>query len=76
VVTDVPVFDFESQRMYLNDQEVVVQPGDSLETTCWYDNPGGQNVGFGEGTSDEMCFNFVLAYPIDSLPDRNCGIVF
>jgi hypothetical protein len=23
-------------------------------------------VKFGEGTSDEMCFNFLLAYPIDA----------
>lgn len=74
-VIDKP-FNFESQGMYFNDQEIVVHAGDRLETTCTYDNPGTTNVGFGEGTGDEMCFNFVLAYPIDQLGNRNCGIVF
>ncbi|MCH9688650.1 MAG: hypothetical protein K0V04_44880 [Deltaproteobacteria bacterium] len=76
VVTDIPVFDFESQGMYPNDPEIVVNPGDTLRSTCIYDNPGSASVGFGEGTSDEMCFNFVLAYPIDALANRNCGILF
>ena len=74
-VIDKP-FNFESQGMYFNDQEIVVGSGDTLQTTCTYDNPTGAPVGFGEGTGDEMCFNFVLAYPIDQLGNRNCGIVF
>lgn len=74
-VIDKP-FNFESQGMYFNDQEIVVHPGESLQTTCTYDNPGSAPVGFGEGTGDEMCFNFVLVYPIDQLANRNCGIVF
>ena len=69
-------FNFESQGMYFNDQEIVVHAGESLQTTCTYDNPGASMVNFGEGTGDEMCFNFVLAYPIDQLGSRNCGIVF
>ncbi len=76
LVTDVPVFDFSSQGMYMAEPEIVVQPGDRLHSTCVYDNPGSQAVGFGEGTGDEMCFNFVIAYPIDQLGSRNCGIVF
>lgn len=74
-VIDKP-FNFESQLMYFNDSEIVVQAGDTLQTTCTFDNPGSTQVGFGEGTGDEMCFNFVLAYPIDQLGNRNCGIVF
>ncbi len=69
-------FDFNSQLMYMLDSEIVVNPGDVLTTTCRYDNPTGANVGFGEGTGDEMCFDFVLAYPIDQLDNRNCGILF
>jgi hypothetical protein len=76
MVTDVPVFDFSSQGMYMSEPEIVVQPGDKLHSTCVFDNPGSQPVGFGEATGDEMCFNFVLAYPIDQLSNRNCGIVF
>lgn len=76
MVTDVPVFDFSSQGMYMSEPEVVVQPGDTLRSTCVFDNPTDQTVGFGEGTSDEMCFNFVIAYPIDQVSNRNCGIIF
>lgn len=75
VVTDVPVFDFESQGMVAIEPEIVVNPGDTLRSTCVFDNPTDQTVHFGEGTSDEMCFNFVLAYPIDQLANRNCGII-
>lgn len=76
MIVDVPQFNFENQAMYLLDQEIVVHPGDTLRTTCTYDNPGAQTVQFGEGTGDEMCFGFVLAYPIQQLANRNCGIVF
>ncbi len=68
-------FNFQNQLMYFLDEEIVVHRGESLTTTCTYDNPGPQPVGFGEGTADEMCFDFVLAYPIDGMNDRNCGIV-
>ncbi len=71
---DVPAFDFNSQGMYTFDPEIVVKPGDAITTTCTYDNPNPWPVSFGEGTEDEMCFDFVLAYPIDTLLDRNCGI--
>jgi hypothetical protein len=76
VITDVPAFSFDSQAMYWLDPEVVVAPGDTIRTTCVYDNPNGWNVGFGEGTGDEMCFDFLLAWPIQSLDNRNCGIIF
>jgi hypothetical protein len=76
MVTDVPMFNFDNQGMYMNEPEVVVSPGDTLKTTCVYDNPHPYAVGFGEKTGDEMCFNFVLAYPIDALSSRNCGILF
>lgn len=76
MVTDVPNFTFENQGMYLNDPEIIVHPGDTLRTTCTYDNPNSFPVGFGEGTGDEMCFNFMLVYPIQDLLSRNCGLVF
>ncbi len=73
---DVPNFDFNNQGMYPMNPEVIVRPGDSIVTTCTYDNPNPWPVSFGEGTNDEMCFDFVLAYPIDTLVDRNCGILY
>ena len=74
-ITDVPAFDFESQGMSFHDPELIVHPGETITTTCTYDNPNPYPVFFGEGTNDEMCFDFVLAYPVDTLLDRNCGIV-
>lgn len=76
MVTDIPVFDYESQGFYLHDAPITVNPGDTLRSTCVFDNPSEETVLFGEGTNDEMCFNFVLAYPIDQLSNRNCGIIF
>ncbi len=70
-----PAFDFSNQGMHFPDEEIIVHPGDSIITTCTYDNPHAWPVLFGEGTNDEMCFNFVLAYPVNTLLDRNCGIL-
>ncbi|MET0287226.1 MAG: hypothetical protein ABW352_22265 [Polyangiales bacterium] len=67
-LTDRP-FDFRDQGDYASD--VVIQPGDQLTTTCTYKNTSTKNVGFGEGTGDEMCFNFVTAYPVDGLGAGN-----
>src|SRR6185295_7890176 len=43
---------------------IQVLPGDSLKTTCFYSNAG-PAVGFGTKTTDEMCYDFLVAYPID-----------
>ncbi len=48
-------------------QPVVVGPGDTLKTTCSFNNDSGGLVTFGNGTSDEMCYNFVVAYPVGAL---------
>jgi hypothetical protein len=50
-------FDFQTQIGY--ETPAVIMPGDSLTTTCTY---GGAAI-YGEGTKNEMCYNFVLAYP-------------
>ena len=57
-------FDFEHQVIY--DTPAVVHPGDSLRTTCTFEHDGGL-AGFGSGTGDEMCYNFVVAYPHGAL---------
>lgn len=74
MITDVPVYDFQSQTFYVNDPPVQIHPGDAIRTTCTYDNPGDQPVYFGEATADEMCLNFIMAYPIESIGEnRDCG---
>jgi hypothetical protein len=50
-------FDFNTQVSYPT--PATIYPGDTLTTTCTYKTP----TPFGEGTNEEMCFNFVTAYP-------------
>jgi hypothetical protein len=76
MLTDVPTFDFQSQTHYVNDPPVQINPGDALRTTCTYDNPTDQTVRFGEATAEEMCLNFIMAYPIETIGEhRDCGIL-
>ena len=48
----------------------VINPGDRLETTCSFTNTTDTMVTFGERTEDEMCFNFVLAWPANALQSQ------
>ena len=64
MLVDVPSWDFNAQGAHpAPGGRLVIQPGDVLRTTCTYDNDGEADVFFGERTEDEMCFNFVSAYP-------------
>jgi Copper type II ascorbate-dependent monooxygenase, C-terminal domain len=54
-------FDFNLQLAY--DTPAVLNEGDTLTTTCTYNG----SARFGTGTSDEMCYNFVTAYPAGAL---------
>jgi len=65
-------FDFDYQVAYdYSDQEIWLQPGESITTTCEYSQP----VFFGEGTGDEMCYFFTLAYPAGALSMPGIGQV-
>ncbi len=56
---DIPRWDFGWQGGYSYAQPLMLQPGDQITSTCTYRNDTANQVGFGEGTGDEMCFNFV-----------------
>lgn len=56
-------FDFEDQASYPYDEPVQLNNGDKVRTTCVYQNDTNQSVSFGEGSYDEMCFNFSGYYP-------------
>jgi hypothetical protein len=64
-IHDLP-FDFEYQRSYVLNN-VVVQPGDKLSTTCSYAEP----ARFGKGTSDEMCYFFSVHWPAGALSRKS-----
>lgn len=64
----IDAWNFGDQIAYTYDPPRIINPGDALRTTCTYSNPGADTVSFGERTEDEMCFNFMMVYPIDILP--------
>lgn len=81
---DVPDFDFEWQQGYrfVEDEWVELQPGDSVEVTCVYDNSvanqptikgvavESQDVEWGDGTLDEMCLVYLgTVEPYSDVPD-------
>lgn len=54
-------FDFGSQTAYRGLGELKL--GDTLVSTCYYDNPDNTVLRMGTRTTDEMCHFFVAAYP-------------
>ncbi len=71
-ILDVPHYSFNNQKPHLTVDPVVVKPGDTVSTTCIYRHPGNGVIRFGESTTDEMCFNFVMAWPIPPKMLRTC----
>jgi hypothetical protein len=60
-------YSFDSQT--LEHMSTVVEPGDILTTHCIYDSTGVTgNTTFGLETADEMCFNYLLVYPVPLNP--------
>ena len=57
-------FDFNNQVGYWTPSTLL--PGDSVETICTFENSGGL-AHFGPNTENEMCYNFVVAYPAGAL---------
>jgi hypothetical protein len=65
-VVDKP-FSFSDQRAYTAMN--IVHPGDTLTTTCTWENTTGAAVKFGTSTTAEMCYDFVWAYPAHAMPN-------
>jgi hypothetical protein len=66
-------FAFADQQSYPLD--VIVNPGDTLTTTCSYNNTTNGLVTFGPATENEMCYNFTTAWPAGALssgPNNHC----
>ena len=62
---EVPDYTFDTQVS--RPSTMLVMPGDRLVTRCRYDNPSNSTVFFGPRTEDEMCFDFVVAWPAGAL---------
>jgi cytochrome c5 len=65
VLHDKP-FDFNTQVQYPQ-PDVVLKAGDTMQTTCYYNNTTEEAVHFGERTQDEMCYGFIVAWPYQAL---------
>lgn len=47
-----------------------VRKGDSFKIDCYYSNVGGRELGFGLGSQDEMCIDYLFYYP--RFPTSQC----
>ena len=56
-------WDFENQAWTVFAPGTTLKAGDTVSTRCAWDNPTNKDVHFGETTSDEMCFGFMMYYP-------------
>lgn len=56
---DIPEWEFEWQGGYMLTEPLQLQSGDRITTQCSFFNETNRLVTFGEGTEDEMCFDFM-----------------
>lgn len=72
VILDEP-FDFDNQITHTLPEPITIMPGDRLNTTCSFQNRLNTPVAFGEGSDEEMCYFFTIAYPAGSLHNGRNG---
>jgi mono/diheme cytochrome c family protein len=71
ILIDIPAWDFDWQGSYWFAQPVWLNEGDTIRLICTWDNsvsesnPEPHYVVAGEGTSDEMCLNFITMLPAE-----------
>jgi hypothetical protein len=81
-VRDVPGWNFDDQPIYpvldpvTQQQGWQLHAGDIVRTTCWW-QVGADPIAWGEGSGNEMCYNFMYHYPLvsetGSMPNlRSC----
>ena len=64
MVFDKP-FSFGNETHYYQDYEL--KPGETLVTSCTFNNDNDFGVPFGESSDTEMCYQFTFAYPAHAL---------
>jgi hypothetical protein len=60
-------FNFYEQESRALAEPVTLETGDTVSTFCTYSNETAKSIRFGESTTDEMCFNFAVYYPMNAL---------
>jgi hypothetical protein len=62
-----------SQLQY--DVDVTLEPGETIISTCTFQNDGARTVGFGTSTSQEMCYQFAVSYPAHALDNGVISLI-
>jgi hypothetical protein len=68
-------FDFNYQVHYTQDPPLVLQPGDSIRSTCTYMNTTAAPIAFGQSTKAEMCYQFAFSYPAGALDNGVISLI-
>ena len=71
-VFDMP-FDFNYQVHY--DSDVTLMPGDSIVSTCTFNNTTPDGVPFGPSSEQEMCYQFAFSYPAGALDNGVLSLI-
>jgi hypothetical protein len=66
--------DFSFDFQVLHDTPLLLAPGDTVTTTCTYDNTTDGDVSFGQSTTQEMCYNFTYAWPAHALDNAGAEL--
>jgi hypothetical protein len=67
VIFDHP-FTFGYETHYFKNYDLL--PGETLTTSCSFNNTTDKGVRFGESTDDEMCYQFTFAWPAHAMQNR------
>ena len=71
-------FSFQEQRKYPLPEDgsatdILINAGDRITYTCTWQNDTSRLITFGQNTTDEMCFYYVIAWPLGQLVDGSRG---
>lgn len=66
-------FDFNYQITY--PASIDLLPGESITSTCSFDNTSNNAVAFGPSTTQEMCYQFAFSYPAGALDNGVLSLV-
>jgi hypothetical protein len=66
-------FDFNYQITY--EAGIDLYPGDTITSTCTFNNTSDASVAFGPSTMQEMCYQFAFSYPAGALDNGVLSLV-
>jgi hypothetical protein len=52
-----------------------LKPGETLTSTCTYNNTTDKGAPFGESTDSEMCYQFTYSWPAHALDNHAASLI-